>query len=79
MPDMMDLVWYSIMLALATLNAFALYSLFLKTTGGKANIMKLVFVAISFILLTATCLWLKDRNDVIWKAFIEYVKMQTGR
>jgi hypothetical protein len=31
------------------------------------------------VLLVATCLWLKDKNDFIWNAFITLAKMKYGR
>jgi heme/copper-type cytochrome/quinol oxidase subunit 4 len=71
MPGVWDLAWYSVMLTFATLIAFIQYSLYLRTSKGKANTMKLVFLALSMVLLVATCLWLKDRNDVLWKIVVE--------
>ena len=79
MPGIQDMVWYLVVLTFTSLNLFSLYSLHLKIERKRADSAKIIFLVVSIIILTACCLWLKSRNDAVWRALIELIRMQTNR
>lgn len=79
MPGIQDMIWYLVVLTFASLNLFALYSLYLKLDHKKTNTAKIVFIVFSIVVMVIFCLWLKEKNDEIWREFMEYVKIQTRR
>ncbi len=75
MPGMADFVWNVVVLTFVSLNLFALYSFHLKNNNkNRFESAKILFVGFSIIVTAAFCLFMKAKNDAIWRALIELLK-----
>ncbi len=77
MPGAYDMVWNVVVLTFVSLNLFLLYSLYLKNSNkNKFDSAKVFFLGFSIIIMAAFCLFMKAKNDAIWRALIELLRMR---